>query len=103
MRAALPNANIVGFTGTQLFSEKEITQRVFGGYISFYDFKRAVEGGATVLPFYDARGDDLVFEDEEGEEHFVSAPKSLNEKIAANLEELEIDDTNVEKRLEGGH
>ena len=100
MRTALPNANFIGFTGTPLFSEKEITQRVFGGYISTYDFKRAVDDGATVPLFYDARGDDLVFKDDDGKKHSVSAPKGMNKKIADKLAELEIDDINVEQRLE---
>jgi type I restriction enzyme R subunit len=47
MRDALPNASYIGFTGTPLFTSDEITQRVFGGYISMYDFQRAIEDGAT--------------------------------------------------------
>jgi hypothetical protein len=43
MRDALPNASFIGFTGTPLFTSDEITQRVFGGYISTYDFQRAIE------------------------------------------------------------
>ena len=43
MRDALPNASFIGFTGTPLFSSDEITRRVFGGYVSTYDFQRAIE------------------------------------------------------------
>ena len=59
MRNALPNAAYIGFTGTPLFTEDEITRRVFGEYISTYDFQRAVEDKSTVPLYYDARGDKL--------------------------------------------
>ncbi len=55
MRNALPNASYMGFTGTPLFKDDEITRRVFGEYVSTYDFQRAVEDGATVPLYYDAR------------------------------------------------
>ena len=44
MRLALPNAAFIGFTGTPLFKQDEITKRIFGSYVSRYDFK-AVRGG----------------------------------------------------------
>ncbi|MEO0474358.1 MAG: type I restriction endonuclease subunit R [Planctomycetota bacterium] len=89
MRNALPNAGYIGFTGTPLFKEDEITRRVFGDYVSTYDFQRAVEDGATVPLYYDARGERLGL-----------ATDDLNEKIAAKLEELESDDVDVSQRLE---
>ena len=89
MRNALPNASCIGFTGTPLFKDDEITRRVFGDYISTYDFQRAVEDKATVPLYYDARGDKLG----------VSVG-DLNEQIAAKLEEIETDSVDVEQRLE---
>lgn len=89
MRNALENASYMGFTGTPLFTDDEITREVFGEYVSTYDFQRAVEDGATVPLFYDARGDKLG----------VSVG-DLNERIAAKLEELETDDIDVAQRLE---
>lgn len=59
MRDALPNASFLGFTGTPLFKDDELTKRIFGGYVSTYDFQRAVEDDATVPLYYDARGDRL--------------------------------------------
>ena len=100
MRNALPNASFIGFTGTPLFSDDEITRRVFGDYVSTYDFQRAVEDNATVPLYYDARGEKLVFRDEDGKQYSVADPKGLNEKIAAKLESLEIDDIDVQQRLE---
>jgi len=55
----LPTASRIGFTGTPLLSSNEITARTFGGYISVYDFKRAVEDKATVPLYYENRADKL--------------------------------------------
>ncbi|WP_027186141.1 type I restriction endonuclease subunit R [Desulfovibrio inopinatus] len=89
LRNALPHASYIGFTGTPLFSSDEITRRVFGNYISTYDFQRAVEDKATVPLYYDARGDKLGL-----------AVGDLNERIAEKLEELEAGDIDVEQQLE---
>jgi len=100
MRNALPNASFIGFTGTPLFKGDEITKKVFGGYVSTYDFQRAVEDNATVPLYYDARGDELTFTDDEGNQHNVADPKGLNEKISEKIAELEIQDVDVQQRLE---
>lgn len=89
MRNALPNASYIGFTGTPLFKDDEITRRMFGDYISTYDFQRAVEDKATVPLYYDARGDKLGV-----------AVGDLNERIAEKLELFETDDIDVAQRLE---
>lgn len=59
MRMALPNASFIGFTGTPLFKHDEITRRIFGHYVSRYDFKRSEEDGSTVKLVYDNRGEKL--------------------------------------------
>ena len=56
----LPTASRIGFTGTPLLFNDNITERTFGGYISVYDFKRAVEDGATVPLYYENRGDKIL-------------------------------------------
>jgi len=89
MRNALPKASFIGFTGTPLFKDDQITRRVFGDYVSTYDFQRAVEDKATVPLYYDARGEKLGV-----------AIGDLNERIAEKLEEFETDDIDVEQRLE---
>jgi type I restriction enzyme R subunit len=89
LRDALPNAAFIGFTGTPLFSDDEITRRVFGEYVSTYDFQRAVDDRATVPLYYDARGEKLRV-----------ATKELNERVAEALERLEIEDIDVQQRLE---
>ena len=89
MRNALPKASYIGFTGTPLFKNDEITRRVFGDYVSTYDFQRAVEDKATVPLYYDARGDKLGV-----------AVGDLNDRIAEKLDELETDNVDVTQRLE---
>jgi type I restriction enzyme R subunit len=80
MRLALPNAAFVGFTGTPLFKQDEITKRIFGDYVSRYDFKRSEEDGATVKLVYENRGEKLGV-----------ARLDLNDRIAAKIEEAELD------------
>lgn len=89
LRNALPGAAYIGFTGTPLFKEDEITRRVFGDYVSTYDFQRAVEDGATVPLYYDARGEKLAV-----------TLGDINQRIAEKLEALEIEDVDVAARLE---
>lgn len=60
MMKLLPTAARIGFTGTPLLSDDNITARTFGGYISIYDFKRAVEDGATVPIYYENRGEKIL-------------------------------------------
>jgi len=89
MRNALPEANFIGFTGTPLFKDDEITSQVFGVYVSTYDFQRAVEDKATVPLYYDSRGETLGV-----------ATTDINERIAEKLEQIEVTDINVKERLE---
>ena len=90
MRNALPNAGYIGFTGTPLFTEDQLTRRVFGDCVSTCDFQRAVADEATVPLYYDARGDKLGV-----------AVGDLNERIAEKLEECETAaDLDVAQRLE---
>lgn len=60
MVGLLPTAARIGFTGTPLLSNDNITERTFGGYISIYDFKRAVEDKATVPLYYENRGEKIL-------------------------------------------
>ncbi|MXX74482.1 MAG: type I restriction endonuclease subunit R [Holophagales bacterium] len=80
MRAALPNAAFIGFTGTPLFQHDELTRRIFGDYVSRYDFKRSEEDGATVKLVYENRGDKLGV-----------ARSDLNERMAYRIEQADLD------------
>ncbi len=59
MRAALPQATFVAFTGTPLIAGEERTREIFGDYVSIYDFQQSVEDNATVPLFYENRTPEL--------------------------------------------
>ncbi|MBF0609527.1 MAG: type I restriction endonuclease subunit R [Magnetococcales bacterium] len=80
MRAALPRALFLAFTGTPLIAGEERTREVFGEYVSIYDFQQSVEDGATVPLFYENRTPELQLVNPE-----------LNEEIYRLIEEAELD------------
>jgi type I restriction enzyme R subunit len=88
MRNALPNAAFIGFTGTPLMAGEELTRKVFGDYVSIYNFRQSVDDGATVPLFYENRIPELQLTNE-----------NLNEEMEALLEEAELDEAQ-ERRLE---
>lgn len=88
MRNALPNAAFIGFTGTPLMGGEELTRKVFGDYVSIYNFRQSVDDGATVPLFYENRIPELQLVNE-----------NLNEEMEALLEEAELDEAQ-ERRLE---
>ncbi|MHB1526639.1 MAG: type I restriction endonuclease subunit R [Candidatus Dormibacteria bacterium] len=55
LRDALPKASFMGFTGTPIETADRDTRTIFGEYIDVYDLTQAVEDGATVKVFYEAR------------------------------------------------
>ena len=80
MRAALPKALFLAFTGTPLIAGEERTRDVFGDYVSIYDFQQSVEDGATVPLFYENRTPELELVNPE-----------LNEDIYNLIEAAELD------------
>ena len=64
MRMALSHAKFLAFTGTPLMAgaERNMTEQVFGRYVSVYDFQRAVADGATLPLSYDSRGKKLMLD-----------------------------------------
>lgn len=88
MRAALPKALFLAFTGTPLIAGEERTREVFGDYVSVYDFQQSVEDGATVTLFYENRTPELRLEN-----------PNLNDEIYNLIEAAGLDD-DQEKRLE---
>ena len=78
----IPNASYLGFTGTPIIKEElELTKNIFGEYISVYDFKRAIEDGATLPLRYLNRGEKLGIENPQ-----------LDERMAEIIESEELDD-----------
>jgi type I restriction enzyme, R subunit len=62
MRAAMPGARYLAFTGTPLIAGPggdEVTRQVFGDYVSIYDFQQSVEDNATLPLFYENRTPEL--------------------------------------------
>ena len=80
MRAALPKALFLAFTGTPLIAGEERTKEVFGDYVSIYDFQQSVEDGATVPLFYENRTPELQL-----------VNPDLNEDIYNLIEQAELD------------
>ena len=82
MRTALPNASMMGFTGTPLIAgEEQATRQQFGEYISIYNFGDAIEDGATVPLYYENRIPELQLTNAE-----------FAEELDALLEEAELDE-----------
>ena len=90
MRKALPNASFIGFTGTPLFTDDQLTRKIFGEYVSKYDFKRSREDGATVPLYYVNRGEKLKLDNPQ-------INKDIREAIEAH--ELDSDQEDKLKRL----
>lgn len=74
----LPTASRIGFTGTPLFAYDNITERTFGSYVSIYDFKRAVDDGATVPLYYENRADMLDITNPEINDELLDAIESAD-------------------------
>jgi type I restriction enzyme R subunit len=56
MKALMPNAVFIGFTGTPLLKkDRQTSLEVFGGYIHVYKFSEAVEDGVVLDLVYEAR------------------------------------------------
>ena len=87
MMTLLPTAARIGFTGTPLLSNDNITERTFGNYVSVYDFKRAVEDGATVPLYYENRGERIMD---------IHNP-DISDRILDAIEAADLDVTQQEK------
>ncbi|MGG7056071.1 type I restriction endonuclease subunit R [Nitrosomonas sp. ANs5] len=78
----IPNASYLGFTGTPIIREElELTKNIFGEYVSVYDFKRAIEDGATLPLRYLNRGEKLGI-----------VNPDLDERMAEIIESEDLDD-----------
>lgn len=86
MARLLPTASKMGFTGTPLLSDDQLTARTFGGYVSVYDFGRVVADGATVPLFYENRSDRLAIENPQ-----------INDELLQAVEDADLDPDQVDK------
>ena len=105
MSKALPNATLIGFTGTPI--EKgygRSTRRRFGHLIDAYTIPQSVADGATVPIFYEARLPELAIEGPESLDRLFDAmfgeqPEEVRERIRrryANRETV----AEAERRIE---
>jgi len=87
MKAILPNALFIGFTGTPLLKKDKATSlEVFGSYIHTYKFNEAVEDGVVLDLMYEARDiDQRLSSQKKVDEWFTAKTKGLNDFQQAEL------------------
>ncbi|MCM4171840.1 restriction endonuclease subunit R [Arenibacter sp. TNZ] len=81
MKAILPNAVFIGFTGTPLLKkDKQTSLEIFGKYIHTYKFNEGVEDGVILDLVYEARDiDQRITSQKRIDEYFNIATKDLND------------------------
>src|SRR6266404_2512654 len=89
MKAMMPNAVFIGFTGTPLLKkDKKTSLEVFGGYIHTYKFSEAVEDEVVLDLVYEARDiDQRLGSQEKIDAWFDAKTKGLNDWQKAALRE----------------
>lgn len=86
MRAGLPKANYLAFTGTPLLGRERKTNAWFGDYVSEYNFQQSMDDGATVPLFYEKRVPEVLIQNED-----------LSQEFYEILEDENLDDAQQEK------
>jgi type I restriction enzyme R subunit len=86
MRAGLPNAQYLAFTGTPLLGRERKTNEWFGDYVSEYNFSQSMDDGATVPLFYKKRVPKVLNQNED-----------LSDEFYEILEDENLDDVQQEK------
>jgi type I restriction enzyme R subunit len=89
MKAMLPGAVFIGFTGTPLLKQDKATSlEVFGGYIHTYKFNEGVEDGVVLDLVYEARDIEQTLGDQSKiDAWFEAKTKPLNDWQKAALRE----------------
>jgi type I restriction enzyme R subunit len=89
MKALLPNAIFIGFTGTPLLkADKQKSIEIFGRYIHTYKFDQAVREGVVLDLRYEARDiDQRLGSQKKVDEWFESNTKGLNDVAKAQLKQ----------------
>src|SRR5664280_379083 len=86
LRAGLPNAQYLAFTGTPLLGKERKTNQWFGEYVSEYNFRQSMDDGATVPLFYKKRVPQVLIQNDD-----------LSEELAEVCEDENLDDAQQEK------
>src|SRR5665647_256932 len=89
MKALLPNAIFIGFTGTPLLkADKQKSIEVFGRYIHTYKFDQAVREGVVLDLRYEARDiDQRLTNKDKIDQWFDAKTKGLNDLAKAQLKQ----------------
>ncbi|MBK6357137.1 MAG: HsdR family type I site-specific deoxyribonuclease [Betaproteobacteria bacterium] len=89
MKALLPNAIFIGFTGTPLLkADKQKSIEVFGRYIHTYKFDQAVREGVVLDLRYEARDIDQTLTNRDKiDQWFEAKTKGLNDLAKAQLKQ----------------
>ncbi|MCX6901874.1 MAG: HsdR family type I site-specific deoxyribonuclease, partial [Verrucomicrobia bacterium] len=89
MKAILPSALFIGFTGTPLLkADKEKSIEVFGPYIHTYKFDEAVKDGVVVDLRYEARDiDQSITSQKQIDQWFEAKTRGLTDLAKAQLKE----------------
>ncbi|MGO4513758.1 type I restriction endonuclease subunit R [Bradyrhizobium sp. 2TAF36] len=86
MRAALPNASYIAFTGTPLLKDDK-TRNKFGRIIHHYTMQRAVEDGTVTPLLYEERKPELEVNAKAIDNWFDKITTSLSEKQKSDLKQ----------------
>ena len=89
MKAILPDATLIGFTGTPLLkSDKRRSIETFGPYIHTYKFDEAVRDGVVLDLRYEARDiDQRIISQEKIDQWFESKTQGLTDLARAQLKQ----------------
>jgi type I restriction enzyme, R subunit len=100
MRAGLPNANFIAFTGTPLLGKERKTNQWFGDYVSEYDFQQAMDDGATVPLFYEKRVPSMLIQNDQLSDEFYQLleDENLDDTQQAKLENKYASEIEIIKR-----
>ena len=100
LRAGLPNAQYLAFTGTPLLGRERKTNAWFGDYVSEYNFLQSMEDGATVPLFYEKRVPQVLMQNDDlGNEFYeILEEENLDDAQQAKLEARFAQEVEVIKR-----
>tara|TARA_R110001592_G_scaffold343029_1_gene633170 strand:- start:10118 stop:13366 length:3249 start_codon:yes stop_codon:yes gene_type:complete len=100
MRAGLPKAQYLAFTGTPLLGRDRKTNEWFGDYVSEYNFSQSMDDGATVPLFYKKRVPEVLNQNEDLSEEFyeILQDENLDDAQQAKLEQRFSSELEVIKR-----